>query len=239
MDHSSLCEMCLHRRWSFCGALVGKSFEQLNNQKGWEQHRTARSGERVANCDQVSEEVLVLCKGWACRFFMLPDGRRQIFNFLMPGDIFSAISVFQERFSFTVDALTEIQITAFQRTEVKRRLSLSASLWAKWIDLVADEVRTADELMVALGRRTAEERVGYLLLHLVRRMSAKGLADKHRYRFPVNQSHIADTLGITSECVCRMLSRFRRRGILELSNGYLEVFDFDELERIGSPRRWS
>ena len=105
--------------------------------------------------------------------------------------------------------------------------------------MVADEVRTADELMVALGRRTAEERVGYLLLHLVRRMSAKGLADKHRYRFPVNQSHIADTLGITSECVCRMLSRFRRRGILELSNGYLEVFDFDELERIGSPRRWS
>lgn len=180
----------------------------------------------------------MLCKGWGYRFFVLPNGRRQIFNFLLPGDMLSAASVFEERFNFSVDALTEVQMAGFRRTEVKRRLTSSPGLQAKWTDSVARQAMTADEMLVALGQRTAEERVGYLILHLTRRMCAQGLSND-RYHVPLKQAHIADTLGVTSECVCRMLSRFRKRGILDFSNGYLEVFDFVELERIGSPRNWT
>ena len=158
------------------------------------------------------------CKGWGYRFFfVLPNGRRQIFNFLLPGDLFSLTSISEERFSFSVDALTEVYILGFRRAEIKKRLALNSSLRLKWTVGVTREARTADELLVVLGQRTAEERVGYLMLRLTRRMSALGLADKNRYRFPVKQAHIADMLGITSECVYRMLSRFRKRGILDLS----------------------
>lgn len=241
MPVPSRCDVCPHKRRDFCRALVDRSFVEPrdNQRRTWQHHRTARPGERLASCDEVSEDVFVLCEGWGYRFFVLPDGRRQIFNFLLPGDLFSVTSVSEERFNVSVDALTEVRITGFRRTEVKRRLASSPNLLAKWLDSVAGQVRTAEELLVAVGRRTAEERVGYLMLHLTRRMSAKGLANGHHYHFPAKQPHIADALGITAECVCRMLSRFRTRGILDLSNGHLEVFDFAELERIGSPRNWT
>lgn len=70
-------------------------------------------------------------------------------------------------------------------------------------------------------------------------LAGKGLATDRRCYFPLKQPHIADALGITSEHVCRMISRFRKRGILEISGGYLEVFDLDGLERIASPDNWT
>ncbi len=233
----SHCEQCSHKRGDFCGAL-DRSFEKSQSDQGsvWRHRRTANPGERIVSCDAVSRNVFVLCKGWGYRFFILSNGRRQILGFLLPGDLFSVTSIFEQRFSFSVEALTEVEITGFRRTEVKRQLALSPGLRAKWADSVARQARGVDELLVVLGQYTAEERIAYLILHLTRRMQAQGLAGDRRYRFPLRQTHIADTLGVTSECVCRILGRFRKRGILALSGGYLEILDFVELERIGSPR---
>ena len=178
----------------------------------------------------------MLCRGWGYRFSVLSNGRRQILGFLLPGDLIAVTSVFEQRFSFSVEALTEVQVTGFRRTEVIRQLVSSPALRAKWADSVARQIRGTDELLVVLGQCTAEVRVAYLILNLARRMQAQDLASNYRYRFPLKQTHIADTLGITSECVCRVLVRFRKHGILALSRGYLEILDLAELERIGSPR---
>jgi CRP/FNR family transcriptional regulator len=180
----------LHKRRDFCGALLDRSFVAC------QRHRTANPGERIVSNDEVSENVFLL---WGYRFFVLPNGRRQIFDFLLPGDLFSLTSISEERFGFPVDALTEVHITGSRRVEIKRRLALNFSLRLKWTIGVAREARTADELLVVLGQRTAKERIEYLMLRFTRRMSALGLADGNRHRLPVKQTHIADDLGITSE----------------------------------------
>lgn len=217
---------------------LDRAFERSQSDPGraWRHHRTANPGERIVSCGEDSRDVFVLCKGWGYRFSVLSNGRRQILGFLLPGDLFTVASVFERRFGFSVEALTAVQIAGFRRTEVKRQLASSPGLRAKWADSVAREARIADELLVVLGQCTAEQRVAYLILYLTRRMQAQGLASDHRYRFPLKQTHIADALGVTSECVCRVLGRFRKRGLLALSGGYLEILDFAELERIGSPR---
>jgi CRP-like cAMP-binding protein len=177
----------------------------------------------------------VLCRGWGYRFLVPSNGRRQILGFLLPGDLFSAASMFEGRFGFSVDALTEVDITGFRRTEVRKQLAANPGLWTRWAESVERQAGVADELLVALGRRTAEERIAYLILHLTRRMRVLAMAGDDRYRFPLKQTHIADALGLTSECVCRALSGFRKRGILAISGGYLEILDAAELERMGSP----
>ncbi|WP_454618306.1 Crp/Fnr family transcriptional regulator [Bradyrhizobium cenepequi] len=197
--------------------------------------RIALPGERIVSCGDVSENVLFLCKGWAFRFLRLPDGGRQIFDFLLPGDIFSPTSVIDERFTFSVEALTEVQVGEVRRESLARQLT-SPTLQSGWVRDFARHFRTTDELIVALGRRTAEDRVAYLILQLTRRMWRRNLTREHRFAFPAKLGHIADAVGLTPECVCRMLGRFRRRGVFTLSNGYLEILDFDELERVGSLR---
>jgi CRP-like cAMP-binding protein len=188
----------------------------------------------VAARKQISEDVFLLCGGWGFRFFQLPDGRRQILNFLLPGDLFSIVSVFEERFNYSVKALTEIQISAMRRTEVQARISVSPGILMALAKSGVVEVEAAERMQTALGQYSAEERIAYLLLHLTRRIAARSVTREQRYPFPLRQQHIADAVGLTPVHVSRVLSLFRDRGIVGLSDGVLQVFHPHELERIGS-----
>jgi CRP-like cAMP-binding protein len=85
-----------------------------------------------------------------------------------------------------------------------------------------------------LGQCSAEQRIAYLLLHLMRRIATRHVIREQRYPFPLRQQHIADAVGLTSVHVSRVFSLFRDRRIVVLSEGVLEVVDLAALERIGS-----
>jgi CRP/FNR family transcriptional regulator len=188
----------------------------------------------VAARNELSEDVLLLCGGWGFRFFQLSDGRRQILNFLLPGDLFSATSVFEERFHFSVKALTTIQISGLRREEVQTRIATNPGVLLALAKFCVTETRAADEMQTALGQLSSEERISYLFLHLMKRIAARSVICEQRYPFPLRQQHIADAVGLTPVHVSRVISSFRDRGILELSDGVLQVFKPQELERIGS-----
>lgn len=92
----------------------------------------------------------------------------------------------------------------------------------------------ATELLAVLGQRSAEERIAYLLQHLIRRLEARTVIREGRYPIPLRQRHIADAVGLTSEHVNRVLSLFRDRGLCILADGILTVVNPRELERLGA-----
>ncbi|OIQ71490.1 transcriptional activatory protein AadR [mine drainage metagenome] len=230
------CVTCPHRDRGFCGALLEKRFEESHSHQdaNWQHFRTVPAGEQIVARNQLSEDVFVLCGGWAFRFFPLPDGRRQILNFLLPGDLFSVTSVFEERFHFSVKALTEIQISRMRRTEVQSRLAVNPRILTALAKSCVAEFEAADEMQAALGQYSAEERIANLFLHLMQRLAARSVIREQRYPFPLRQQVIADAVGLTPVHVSRVLSLFRERGIVELSDGLLKVFNLPELERIGA-----
>jgi CRP/FNR family transcriptional regulator len=236
MQIASPCVTCPHRDLGFCGTLLQKGFEESRSHHGadWQHHRTIPAGKQIATRNQVSEDVFLLCGGWGFRFFQLPDGRRQILNFLLPGDLFSVASVFQERFHYSVKALTEIQISAMRRAEIRARLAINPDILTALANSGIAEVEAADGMQIVLGQYSAEERIAYLLLHLTRRIAARSVIREQRYPFPLRRQHIADADGLTPVHVSRVFSLFRDRGIVELSEGVLQVFNLPELEHIGS-----
>lgn len=236
MQTASPCVTCPHRDVGFCGTLLQKRSEETRSiqSANWQHHRTVSAGKQIATRSQVSEDVFLLCGGWGFRFFQLPDGRRQILNFLLPGDLFSATSVFEERFHFSVKALTEIQISGMRRTEIQARLSINPEILTALAKSCIAETEAADRMQTALGQYSAEERIAYLLLHLTQRIAARSVIREHRYPFPLRQQHIADAVGLTSVHVSRVFSLFRDRGIVELSGSTLQVLNLLELEHIGS-----
>jgi CRP-like cAMP-binding protein len=155
-------------------------------------------------------------------------------NFLLPGDLFSVTSVFEQRFRFSVNALTEAQISAMRREEVQSRLAANPEILTALATSCVAETEAADEMQTALGQYSAEERIAYLLLHLMRRIAARSVIRDQRYPFPLRQQHIADAVGLTPVHVSRVLSLFRDRGVVEVSDGTLQVRNLAELEQIGS-----
>ena len=174
-------------------------------------------------------EVYVLNDGWAFRFLQLPNGRRQIFNFLLPGDIISGGSIYNELQHSTVKALTDIQVCCRPRTEFEIELMSNPSVVARGTSVLM----ALDEMIIVLGRFPAERRIAYLLLHLMRRLSVRKKDPGLRYPLPLRRRHIADAMGLTIEHVSRTLRVFRDHRILDLSNGILTVRNMQELERLG------
>jgi CRP/FNR family transcriptional regulator len=238
MNHEWLCVTCRLRDQGICGALVGKSSPESRSleQRSWQDFERININDIIVKRGDESKYVYVLCEGWAFRFFRTREGQKQILNFLLPGDLVSAVSVFENRLGYSVQALTEVQLSRFSRAQIRARLATNPAVLEEVGKSWVTEHCRADELLTVLGQRSAEQRISYLFLHLMERISTRSVIREQRYPFPLRQQHIAEILGLTSVHVNRVLGTVRDRGLIELSGGFLKVLDLAGLKRLGSLR---
>lgn len=172
----------------------------------------------------------VILSGWACEMRILPDGRRQIFSFLLPGD------------PFVIEADTDIDrhgIVALTRLEVMD--------WSNPVlngsdarDILAQALSDAagkkqDRLldhMVRIGRLTARERLLHLLLELFDRLEPVGLVRGDTFKIPLTQSIFADALGLSLVHINRTLKQLRREGHILLKGGSVTLLGRQKLAAI-------
>jgi CRP-like cAMP-binding protein len=168
----------------------------------------------------------------ACRYRLMPDGRRQILTFLIPGDLFGLHAFLLKVMDHSVGTLVPTRLawisraTAFDLFEHHPRIG--AALW--WSALQQDAINR--ERIVALGRRSAGGRVAYLLCELVWRLGAVGLGADHAIQLPLTQIELADTLGLTAVHINRVLQGMRRDALIALENRRLVLRDVEKLQEI-------
>jgi CRP/FNR family transcriptional regulator, anaerobic regulatory protein len=190
-----------------------------------------RAGNIVFRKDEVAEHVFAVCEGWALRFIELADGRRQNLAVLLPGDLSTTV-LFQERFHYSVDAVTDVCITRFARDEVKQQMLRDLKLLETVTEASAAEQREVEERVVKLGRRSAGERVCHLLLGLADRLSGHRVRPDYAYE----QRHIADLTGLTSIHISRVLTELRDVGVVDASHGSLMIRSLPKLKQIAQLR---
>lgn len=202
------------------------------------------AGEAVVPEGEVSHRLYTLLAGWAFRFKTLPDGRRQILNILLPGDLVGLQSELLSASPHGVEALTPVTLCAFQRDMMLDVYANHPELGLDITWIAANEERIMDDALLGVGRRTAMERVAAILVHLHKRAANVGQADgEGRIAFPLTQTHLADLLGLSAVHVNRTLQRLRHGGLVRLEGGTLAIGDLRALRRVGqyweqpAPRR--
>ncbi len=195
--------------------------------------RSVDAGGALVRESGANAKLFTLYSGWAFRFKTLSDGRRQILNFLLPGDLVGLQQEFGEVAAHGIEALTDCSLCVFQ----------SDGLWALFREhprlgyditwLSAHEEGHVDDNLLTAGRRNATERVAMLLMHLYRRLERVGLVDPDgTVLFPLNQQHIADALGLSLVHTNKTLRRLSLLGLHELRNGRLRLLNTRALARI-------
>ncbi len=183
-----------------------------------------------------SEFVPVICRGWASSTIALSDGRRQILSFLLAGDMVSTASPFESTSGLLVEAITEVTYRNFKRSDLKTALFEHPDLLEMLAKAWGEERRSIDQLAVDLGRRTADERIARLILNLMDRLAKRGMAQDQTMDFPLRQHHIADATGLTPVHVSKVLSGFRRSGLIDYSNRSLAILDVASFQRVANQR---
>jgi CRP/FNR family transcriptional regulator, anaerobic regulatory protein len=176
-----------------------------------------------------SESVPVICSGWSVSSIALPDGRRQILSFLLPGDAVSVAFLFGPLSGRHVEAVTDVTYRKFRRTDLRALLFENPDLFDRLSKAWLEEKMQADQLALDLGRRTAHERIARLILNLADRLVKCGMMSGQTMEFPLRQRHIADATGLTPVHVSKVLGEFQRARLIEINCRSLTIVNEPEL----------
>ena len=221
-----------------CGLRDTRAFMPVNAEelKFIESFRTGTSmvkaGATILSEQQPNGKLFTLYSGWAFRYKTLSDGRRQILNFLLPGDFIGLQQKFADGAMHGIEAVTDASLCVFPREGLWELFRSFPNLGYDITWLAAREEGIVDDHLLTAGRRNATERVAMLLMHLFRRLDRVGMAAGGMIEFPLNQQHIADALGLSLVHTNKTLRRLRQLGLHEIQDGKLRLLNPRALERI-------
>ena len=200
---------------------------------------TLNVGQAVYLEGEVSDKLYTILEGWAFRYKSMPDGRRQIVNYAYQGDFLGLQNSMTEKSPHGVEALTLLRLCVFQKSRLPTLFERQPSLALDLVWLAAREERFLDEGLLSVGRRTAREKVSYLLWYLHTRAVEAGLTFDNTLFLPMNQQHFADTLGISLVYVNRTLQSLRASKCLTLTGRTLVIHDKAKLAELAGidPKR--
>ncbi len=158
-----------------------------------------------------SEHLYTVLSGWAFRYKMLDDGRRQILNYALPADLVGLQGAVMREMEHSVEALTNVVLCVFPRSKLWDLYTRFPSLAFDLTWLASREEQILDENLLSVGRRSATERIAFLLLHLYMRAEEAGLVAANTVEFPFTQQHLADTLGMSLVHTNKTLRRLAPR----------------------------
>lgn len=150
---------------------------------------------------------------------LMADGRRHVAEFCFAGDCFG-LDTSVER-TYAAEAVDEVVVVRYPRRPTERLIDENPRLARRLCDMTLRDLAHAQSRLLLLGRMTAAERVASFLLELRERRDAGRLLD-----VPMSRGDIADYLGLTIETVCRVLSAFKRDGVIALPSAHrIELCD--------------
>ncbi len=178
----------------------------------------------------VPQDVHLIVSGFAIRYKLLPDGGRQIFAYLLPGDFCDLHVFILDEMDHGIAALSACAVVDIPREVILRlteRPAIARALW--WATLVDES--TLREALVNMGRRQAEERVGHFLCELLVRLEVVGLVSEDSFELPITQSELADTMGLSTVHINRVLQQLRGNNLITFDAKKLTVLDVHGLKR--------
>ncbi len=190
---------------------------------------SVEAGATLLEEGQSSPFLYTVRSGWAIRFKLLPDGRRQIVNVALPGDLLGLqVSLF-DVMEHSVQALTDMTLCCFPREKVMELYREQPNLGFDLTWLCAREERFLDSHLLSLGRRTAVERMAYLILFLHDRLQPLGLVQGNDFHCPLTQSHLADSLGLSLVHTNKTLRRLSQEGLITWTSDRIYINDMQRL----------
>jgi CRP-like cAMP-binding protein len=176
------------------------------------------------------EAVYSLIEGWVALYNLLEDGRRQILQFALPGTVLAFTPVRGAVMNYSAQALTDAVVCIIPHKNLRHLSTDCPEIGMRLAGLISLDRDLAYDHLSSVGRRSARERVAYLLLELFirSRMRWPGHHSEEMH-LPLTQEHIGDATGLTGVHVNRVLRDLRKEGVAEFHYRRLRILNPDKL----------
>ena len=166
----------------------------------------------------------------------MPDGKRQIISFPVPGDCVGLRSVLLWTADHSFSAYTDAVVSAVPTRRVLELFNEYPRLGAAFLWGASRDEAMVVEHLVNIGRRTALERTAHFFMELAERLMLVGLATETEFHCSLNQYVIADALGLSAIHVNRVLRQLREMNLLTVKTGTVVIHDVVALQKLSGYR---
>ena len=226
-DGLLLCRSCEARHQGICGALSPAQLLALS--KHTTKHvlpadqKIVFEGEATKRFSNIIYGIVKLSK-------LTADGRQQIVGLQFPPDFIGR--PFSKEIGVTVETATNVELCSFPSHVLEKLTTESPHLQHRLHEQALKELSQAQEWMLALGQKSAAERVAsfiyFIALHIDPETSEND--NQRQFEIPLKRGDIADFLGLTIETVSRQITKLRQSGFLEIDNRMIDVRDLARLK---------
>ncbi|MCR8724219.1 transcriptional regulator FnrL [Frigidibacter sp. ROC022] len=222
------CGSCPIRHRAVCANCQADELAQLEAIKFY---RTYQAGQPIVWAGDRLEFVASVVTGIASLNQTMEDGRRQMVGLLFPSDFLGRPG--RNVVNYDVTAMSEVTLCCFRKAPFEDLLRRVPSVGSRLLEMTLDELDSAREWMLILGRKTAREKIASLLVIIARRQAGLLLTkpgDGAQFDLPMSRESMSEYLGLTLETVSRQISALKKEGVIVLSgNRSVTVPDFDRL----------
>lgn len=196
--------------------------------------RSLANGTVLIGFGDIFDSAKVILDGWCSRSYTFPDGKRQIYDFCLPGDIVCLGGYFSKISDEDIVAVGEVTVADIEYSRFTSALKHVPSVAALifWLD---SEWAENKQKLASLGRRSGKERVAYFLLEHSYRLGRLYDGALEEFVMPITQNDIADALGLSNVHVNRVFQELRAEGLVSMRRGRsveVALKDRDALARL-------
>lgn len=192
--------------------------------------RTYEDGEDLVSDGEIPGPVRAIVSGFACRYKILGDGRRQIMALIVPGDFCDLQVAVLGKMDHGIGALTRCSVAHLAAADVEHLLTLPRLRRALWWSSLVDEA-VLRQWIVGMGQRSADRRMAHLFCELEARLAPLGLVHDGAFDLPLSQDELGDALGLSVVHANRVLQQLRETGLVEFRSGVVTTADRARLRR--------
>jgi CRP/FNR family transcriptional regulator len=179
-----------------------------------------------------SRHLFVLRSGQVKLATCLSDGREQILGVRVPGQMLGIGSLSEHKHPYSAEALTPVEVCRIEHKDMLAVLEQNPTVSLGIIQRLNQELQQSQALIRDLGLKSAPEKVASFLLSLTPGQQV----DSEPVPLPLSRREMAELLGLTVETTSRVITRFRRDGVIQASRGHMRILDYARLQSLaGDP----
>jgi CRP/FNR family transcriptional regulator len=179
------------------------------------------------------QSIFVLHSGSVKAYLESVDGDNQITGFYLPGDIIGIHGIESKRHTDTVEALETSSVCEIRFDNIGDIFHTFPALQQELLGFIFKEMNHDQEMMLVLGKMSADRRMAYFLLDVAKRLQQHGQSSS-RINLTMTRHDISNYLGLAVETVSRILTRLQKSDVISVDRRSVTILDRTQLEKIYS-----
>ena len=177
--------------------------------------------------------IFVLHSGSVKSYLESKDGDNQITGFYLPGDVVGIHGIEKKHHTDTVEALETSSVCEIRFNNLEDICHSFPALQKELLGSIFKEMNHDQEMMLVLGKMSADRRMAYFLLNIAKRLQEHGLSSS-RINLTMTRHDIANHLGLAVETVSRILTRLQKSDEINVDRRSVTILDLELLEKVYS-----